>query len=550
MLGSSSYVLQNLSVELDYTGFVDSISEKYHVIYAPEHENAHISWFVPVFDVDEIDEKEVDNVLLLCRFSDLAILYERHPRCFFLAVLEKGESLRETVSSINQRTIIVQSTQRFWRYAQDVQDIFTKAIIWEDAMDRIVYSGSRQEGGLRKLLEVTQDALGYFMCITDTGFNLIEYSEKINPPLGEFEHLVKNKCYDIDTIEYINSKVLPKANGENRIIEQGPIEGNYILHCPVYIDNNYLFHFVLVCGVGRSRRNAKKSFEKFMKRAERICRDFWKATVNLEASWHRVLVGLIDSASMSKTYVNTQMALTAIPKAKLFRLLAVDFPSEMAYKTRSGIVESSRRLNGGKCYPFMHGKQLEILCYCEKDDYSQLSVEKLGDNLNELVYEPYSIAAGGSQVFEDISSISIAFRQANIALQYKEVIDRQRRASMFDKPSLKAIVPFEHALLYYLMSSDRDEGLIEYSFESSLVKRIIENESDGEDVARIVWVYLCCGCNATDASKRIFFHRNTILYHISRLEQKYGFSFKMPQTRSRALLDFDYLFYKQCIDFD
>ena len=57
----------------------------------------------------------------------------------------------------------------------------------------------------------------------------------------------------------------------------------------------------------------------------------------------------------------------------------------------------------------------------------------------------------------------------------------------------------------------------------------------------MVWVYLSHGRNATETAKRMHVHRNTVLYHLSRIEERFDISFDSPLLRSRIVLDYQRL---------
>ena len=78
------------------------------------------------------------------------------------------------------RVLVVRQIERFYHYDSLLQRLFVNDLVWENEMDRVVYS----RGRLDKLIAVSEGILGNFVCITDTGYNLIAYSRTVEPPRG------------------------------------------------------------------------------------------------------------------------------------------------------------------------------------------------------------------------------------------------------------------------------------------------------------------------------------------------------------------------------
>lgn len=51
------------------------------------------------------------------------------------------------------------------------------------------------------------------------------------------------------------------------------------------------------------------------------------------------------------------------------------------------------------------------------------------------------------------------------------------------------------------------------------------------DLVRTLRVYFACGANASEAADRLFLHRNSLLYRLSRAEALTGLDFKDPRVR-------------------
>lgn len=281
-------------------------------------------------------------------------------------------------------------------------------------------------------------------------------------------------------------------------------------------------------------------FSKFTRRVLTLCSDFWRTTVNLEAPWHRALLGLIHGDALTDEYLDVQLSATAIPTSCQFRLLCFCFDSRKTYKERSRVVEVAKGLNNGDAYPFMDRERLLVLYYSSSVDDVALSGRKIYADLEKRVFAPFGITCGASQVFFNIEDISFAYQQAFMAYSMRAPLRREFE-SLTGNPEMPCY-PFEHILKYYVLTEGCNASLIDFSFRNSILERLAkEDEVDGTGIVQMIWAYLNNGRNATETAKVIHVHRNTVLYHISRLEKRFNISFDSPLLRSRMLLDFQRL---------
>ncbi len=528
--------------DVSYVMLLDAL-EGSRVLHRPRRCARRFSWLETVYDEDNLAARDSrPNTLFLCRVESARQLLERHPSCFCVA-LAPDDAVPAWVSERNfgNRLVLVQQRERFARYDSLLRSLFVSNLIWENEMDRVVYA----HGKLDRLIAVSERTLGNFVCITDTGHNLIACSRGIEPPQAEgadvYRALIEDGCYPPEEIAWIEESILPVSRTRSQLVE-APADERHpcpTLHYPVYIDGAYLFHVTMACSSGPADL-LRDLFTKFMKRVLMLCTDFWKATVNLEAPWHRVFLGLINGEPMTDEYVQTQLAKTAVPRARQFRLLYVPFDSNMAQPVRAQVVEAARGLCGGACYPFMLKDRLLVLLYTESDESSALSGQSVWRELRATLYGTFGLQAGVSQAFRRIQDLEKAYREAFAAYSLRGPLKREYDALLGEQAV--PCLPFEHALKFYLLTEGHDDDLVAFAFEDCILSRIIEEDREsGTSIAQMVWVYLSHGRNATETAKLMHVHRNTVLYHLSRIEERFDISFDSPLLRSRMVLDYQRL---------
>ena len=66
----------------------------------------------------------------------------------------------------------------------------------------------------------------------------------------------------------------------------------------------------------------------------------------------------------------------------------------------------------------------------------------------------------------------------------------------------------------------------------ALVEPLVEHDRERQsDLVKTLKVYFDTGANASEAADRLFLHRNSMLYRLSRVEKLTGLNFKDPRAR-------------------
>lgn len=506
--------------------------------YVPKRTLKHFRWFVTVPSSESPKVPPWHDVLFLCHLDIAEQLLKENPSCVCLARSKGDEDLSWIERGHYQSRIVVfVGEKRFYYYDAVLHNIFISDLIWENEMDRVVYS----HGRLEKLIEVSESMLGNFFCITDSGYNLDACSTAFAPQSDELRHLVANNSLSKEEIAHLEKNVIPLSTRKQQVI-LAPADDAHsypVLHMPVFIDGGYLLHVSMEC-VNGSADALRDLFVKFARRVVTLVTEFWHSTVDLETPWHRVLVGILEGEAATSDYLETQLSMTAIPNANQFRVLYARFDPLMTNQARMKFLESSRKLNGGQSYPFLYRDDAVVLLYALSKNDAALSALEVDPSVRELVYEPFGMTMSCSQAFQRIEDLGNAYKQATIAYDLRGVIAREME--LVNGKADMPVCPFDHCLKFYLLMGEVDRDLVQYSFKTSILKRLVDEDArQGTEIAHLLWVYLSCDKNATETAKRVHVHRNTVLYHIDRIEKRFGLNFDSPFLRNRIVLDYQQL---------
>ena len=511
------------------------------VLYAPKKSARRFQRMFTVSGTNIPTFEDLRDILYLCHADTAQLLLKDNPTCFcFIAAKDEDDLSWIEKHHYRNRVFAFNASQRFYYYDSLLHGLFIDTLVWENELDRIVYS----HGKLDKLINVGQEMLGNFVCIVDSGFNLIAASPDYAPQTPSLKYLLENICLPSSEMAIWENEVIPLASTHRRFITREPDDDHPVplFYVPVFIDGEIPFYITMECANG-STDCLRDLFTKFMKRAAAICNDYWHSIVNIDSPWHRVLNSLIEGETLANEYVETQLARTFIPQASQFRLLYCRFDNHASIEFRKSVLNATANLNDGACYPFLHKDEVIVLLYANGDSEALLSSQVVNKDVGDRLLKSFGVVLSCSQVFRDIRDLRNAYRQAVIAFDLSDVFMRERL--LVGETDEAPIVPFEHCLKYYLMMADADHDLIAFSFAYSILRRLVaEDEESGTEIAHLLWVYLRCDKNATETAKRVHVHRNTVLYHIDRIEKRFGLDFDSPMLRDRIVLDYEELMLK------
>lgn len=474
------------------------------------------------------------QVLLVVPFDEAPEAAAANPGAFLVTNASVGADL-SAVSAFSNRMLVIDSDETFEHLLLRVQNVFVRMFIWQGELDRIV----NRQGTLRELLDAGPSMLKNFMFASDNDFNVIAYTTSIEPPDELHRNCVERGCLTQQTISEKRFRLPEKTFYARDPSDASPFGR---LSYPVHVNHNYFGSVSMSCNVRPDTPALRDLFTIFLKYARVLCERQWNA---LEASsapsyfFSRLLRG----ERMPDEYVTVQMEANGMAPDSLFKVVVFDADPSIDPELANKAVATASTLNNGKAksFPYEHCV-VAILASSGKD--GELSHRKTLDELAEKCSGALGadVPKGISSVFEGIENIRFALKQAQIAIGFRKSIDLENVAN--ENLPIKEAYLFEDALLYYLIDgSECDEKIVSLSFDISIVNILwredIENETHH---LRLLWNYLQSERNATETAVRLHMHRNTVIYHIDRIQKRFDFDLEVKAARDWLLVHFKMLF--------
>ncbi len=158
--------------------------------------------------------------------------------------------------------------------------------------------------------------------------------------------------------------------------------------------------------------------------------------------------------------------------------------------------------------------------------------------LHQLL-ERYDGRAAFGNFSEFLTSMPTMYYQTKSALRLGPVLDPDKRVYVYEDYSMYQMVEMAAKMLRQEMGSRN----IVHLCHPALIAMVLDDKRTGNNLTDVLHEYLCCERNAALAAKRLYIHRNTMLYKIRKIEGIIGQSLDDPSLRERLLFSYRVLEY-------
>lgn len=486
------------------------------------------------------------HLLFVCGEDEAEALLREKPTAFALVLASKNETIdtcnEERGNSANgahlespcDRMVIIRQHSRFAYFIFKLQSYFTQLLIWQNELDRIVAC----HGSLTEMLDASTTVIKNFMFVSDSSFNVIARTTSIDPPDDLHRRIIETGCLTPQMIEEKRQRLPEKTS---YIKPPSDITPYARFSRPLHVSHTYFGSLSMSCNEMPLTDGLEDVFLILEKRIMPVCERLWRARMRLDMPHYFFFSKMLEHAPVTDEYVRNQMELANLDAATEYKLIAMEADGETEPDRAALAIRAASSINQGSVFCFPHQNMTLALCHTPPND-SRLSHVKTIQELRERIYGPFGIVSGVSEVFTDITNLDLACQQTKIALGLKHTIASEQFASDQEEP--KGVYLFGDALMYYLVDpSDKDERFMRFCFSHTILQKIYEDDQqNGTNCLALFWFYLYYGRNATAVAQRLHMHRNTVLYHIEKIQKRFDFDLSWRTARDRMMLDFKVFF--------
>ncbi len=476
----------------------------------------------------------VKEILYICTARTAPLLFKRHKHAYALVIVKPDTDLTPLASYMS-RCLIVSASENASPdiIDQGVKSLFTRMLIWECALESITL----KDGELTDMLEVSKPIIGNYIFASDLDGNVIACMPGMEPPDDLHRHIISSKTLDAQVMKTLR----PKApQGELCTFQpSGPSLYTQISY-PVYVECSYTGSLSMTCNNRVDTKGLRDQFKILCDCCMPFFRRIWVNQVTASTPSIFFFNRLLTNDIPDETYLETQKESLGLSTMNRFKLVLLDIDVNFDVARSKRVSATASKLNNKKVHIFPYQGKLLMLMYGSISD-DLLAHATVMRVITQTIYEPFGVPGCISSVFYNITDLDLAYQQTLVAYQYRPAIMRARFAD--DEFNTEALVTFEAALMYYLIDNhSHDERFLEFAFSSSVISTLYnEDLESGTNHLSILWCYLYNERNATAVADHLHMHRNTVLYNIQKIEQRFGLSLDDKTVRDWMLLCFRYL---------
>ncbi|WP_165053039.1 CdaR family transcriptional regulator [Adlercreutzia sp. ZJ305] len=473
------------------------------------------------------------QLLFVCDAASARELLAKRPAAFALLQLDDASRLAD-FAPYRERTIVLERRCSLTHLLFLLQSFFVRILIWESDLERIML----RQGTLTDMLDASASVIGNFIFVSDNNFNVIARTTAVEPPDELHRTIIDNGCLTPDTIAEKRFRLPEKTFYTRAASEITPFDR--VSH-PIHINHSYFGSISMACNAMPDTEGMRDLFLTLVRRMTPLCEKIWSHEAQLNTPSYFFFSKLLEHAPLSEAYVSAQMDMAGLADAGHFKLVACDVDEGADPKRARLVAKAASTLNDGNVRCFPHQSHVLALLYSGGAD-GKLAHSRTLDELRRKVFEPYDVISGVSSVFKNITDLDLAFRQTQIALGFRGAILQEQFADT--SSHARGAYLFEDALLYYLIDpTAHDQRFVQFAFQCSIASILHQEDlENGTNHLALMWFYLQSERNATAVAQRMHMHRNTVLYHVEKIQRRFCFDLSSKTARDWMLLSFKYLF--------
>lgn len=475
------------------------------------------------------------SVLFACDSRNALEFLAERPSAFTLVLMEEGQEMAPFEPYLD-RVLLIAKDGRALSLAFLLQSFFIKILLWENDLEHIVL----KEGSLTEMLDASASIIRNFIFVSDANFNVVARTSVIEPPDDLHRGIIKNGCLTSRIIAEPRFRLPEKTFYTREASDITPFDR---VSYPVHINHSYFGSISMTCNAMADTEGLRDLFRTLVRYMTPLCERLWSKQASMNLPSYFFFIKLIEREPMESDYIKAQLEMANLEPLGHFKLIMLKVDGNVDPDHATVVSRAATGLNGGDVYVFPYHEHVLALCYDQAID-GRLSHRVTAEDLIERIYEPYGVVSGVSSVFTDPTDLDLAYRQTLIALGLADAVDGEQ----FDEGPChgEGVYLFEDALLYYLVDpSIRDRRFMEFIFENSLVSILYQEDCEnGTNYTALLWFYLQTERNATAVANRLHMHRNTVLYHIDKIEKRFDFDLSSKTARDWLLLSFKQFFLK------
>lgn len=521
----------------------DAFAEQGVLLGGKGSEHRVIRWFVPLSKLDscyiENSPVSVSQLLLAADPEDIPELSRKFPGAYLITQVEKdcSDCQLDMLRPMEKRLIALRKGGSNLHLLLSLQNLFLRMLLWENDLERIVL----RNGTIDELLDASCSLIGNFIFVSDNEFNVIARTPSVDPPDDLHRGIIENGYLTQGTIAEKRFRLPEKTFYTREASELTPYDR---VSYPVHANHNYLGSISMSCNVLADTEGLRDLFRILIRYVRIVFERMCAEQTAIDSASYFFFERLLMREHMSDERFTEKLVESGLPVNGHYKVIAFDVDPSTEPALAHRVANAATALHDGhvRCFPYQH--RVVSLCFGSADD-GELSHRKTLREVEERVHAQFGVECGVSSVFDDIRDMDVAYKQAQIALGFRGAIEREH--DIGENRASRGVYLFEDALLYYLIdTTGKDERFIRCAFKTSIVNILWEEDQrNNTSLVALLWFYLQSERSASATANRLHMHRNTVIYHIEKIQKRFDFDMDDKTVRDWLLLGFKELFSSQ-----
>lgn len=464
--------------------------------------------------------------LLVCGLSE-ALSAPRRVGLYFLCIRDRMVDDTETPEAMLGITVIRRNMDLRELFNR-VQRIFVNINSWIMKMEQSV-SANR---GIQDLLTLSEPIFRNHIAVQDSTFKLLYYTKGIQTTDSVTNKLVQYGYHPPETVQLFQKlrRLEEYERNYNMVISRDYATSQYeVVKKVFHTGGSMAIHVVMVC-CGRPATDGLVQLYKTFLEYVKIYVDRDNTVYSGKNAVKTLALDLITKNVGTPEEARNRASYAGFPYEGNFRLIVISFTDEENIPLNR-LVKSVAAV-----FP-------QASVFSQNRNVLILDVE-LGDTARFQAVIDKALAStdflcGISNRFNCLWDIGIAYEQASIAV---DLAGRLKLGTTADENAQRRFhCQFGDYWIYHLLTTGIKAAPVVY--RNSFLFRAIEKLRDYDaihhtDTVTLLRVYLENERKATVVSELLHMHRNTVLYHISKIESILNVSLDDPEVRLKLQLSF------------
>ena len=466
------------------------------------------------------------QTLLISKMSE-ALLVPKKDDLFFLCVRDRRQDELETEDSTRNICVVNRNMDQK-ELLNAVQRVFKRIQSWVLQMNDSVLANR----GIQDLLELCEPIIGNHITIMDASYNLLAYTKNIETDDEVLNLLMSNGYHPEETIRsFVKHRRIEQfetADENELIISRDHLINQCDTVKKVYKYNGKFFAIVVMVCCSREYTEAMGELYKLLLKYITVYFEKDKPMYEKPRQLESFVSGLIGKTILDVEEARARAKSLNIPFEGSFELNLVVFNDIMNIPAIRLAQDLSPLLSDADVTVF--SRDVLILRYITD---SELETGDWREHLSGLLKD-VNCTYGVSNVFESLWDISVAYAQAHAAV----IVGERLRLAKKEKWSHRFYCYedyYSHHLVFSIL--DTMPGVFTSCFAFNALNTLKKHgEKNNVCLIEILSAYLDSERNASRSSEKLHMHRNTILYHVRKIEDILGVSLDDPDVRMKLMI--------------